>query len=331
MVFAFGGFGEQDISIAGVGIMKIAAIQLDAMFANVKANLTQSELYIEQAACAGAELVLLPEFFTSAIGFSQQMLDVPRQNEKVHEILTQWALQYNVILGGSYIQYDGKNAFNLFELVFPNGDTFAHKKDIPTQFENCYYTNGDYNHVLVTPIGNFGVALCWEMIRYDTLKRIANHADVILSGSCWWDLPEDSSSEREPLRCYNRKLALDTPAVFAKLSCTPIVHASHCGKIAAYRFPDMDKTQIRQLVGATQIVNETGKVLAIRPFNEGPGFVLSDIPFHCTDKKQSSEFPQKFWIPDLPDSYLNAWKTLNLQGKHYYETVALPYYKSQEN
>lgn len=40
-----------------IKIMKIAAIQLNAMFPNVKANSKQSELYIEQAACAGAELV----------------------------------------------------------------------------------------------------------------------------------------------------------------------------------------------------------------------------------------------------------------------------------
>ncbi len=61
--------------------MKIAAIQLDADFADVKSNLIKSENYIRQAVLAGAELVLLPEFFTSAAGFSERMLKVAAQNK----------------------------------------------------------------------------------------------------------------------------------------------------------------------------------------------------------------------------------------------------------
>jgi predicted amidohydrolase len=170
--------------------VKIAAIQLDADYADVKANLIKSEKYIRQAALAGAGLVLLPEFFTSAAGFSERMLKVAVQNKRIPQLLKQWSAEYGTILGGSYISFDGENAFNTFILVFPDGAVFEHKKDIPTQFENCYYTNGDENNILVTPIGNIGVALCWEMIRYDTLRRISGKADLVLAGSCWWDLPE---------------------------------------------------------------------------------------------------------------------------------------------
>lgn len=138
--------------------MKIAAVQLDAEFADVTSNLNQSENYIRQAASAGAGLVLLPEFFTSAVGFSERMLDVTAQDKLVQGLLKQWSAEYRVIIGGSYISFDGEDAYNLFNLVFPSGEIFEHKKDIPTQFENCYYTNGDENNVLITPIGNVGIA-----------------------------------------------------------------------------------------------------------------------------------------------------------------------------
>ncbi len=306
--------------------MKIAAIQLNADFADVKPNLIKSEKYIKQAVSSGAELVLLPEFFTSAIGFSEQMLDVARQNSQVPVLLKQWAAEYKVIIGGSYITFNGKDAFNLFNLVFPNGEIFAHKKDIPTQFENCYYTKGDENNVLVTPIGSFGVALCWEMIRYDTLRRITGKADLVLSGSCWWDLPIDAPPEREPLRQYNQNLACETPVVFAKLLGVPIVHASHCGKVTAYNFPSCDKMQTRQFVGAAQIADGNGRVLARKPFSEGEGFVISDISWDTSKRKSAEKYPGEYWIPDLPDSYKRAWKTGNPKGKHFYETVTLPYY-----
>ena len=308
--------------------MKIAAIQLNADFGDIKSNLKKSENYIRQSVLAGAEFILLPEFFTSAIGFSEQMLDVAVQNRQVLKLIKQWAAEYRVTIGGSYIAFDGENAFNLFRLVFPNGEVFEHRKDIPTQFENCYYTNGDECNVLATPIGNIGVALCWEMIRYDTLRRISGKVDLVLAGSCWWDLPIDAAPERASLRQYNQTLARETPVIFAKLSGVPVVHANHCGKVTAMNFPDADKTQTRQLVGAAQIVDGNGHVLARKDFSEGGGFVISDISWNTADRKKANGFPAKYWVPDLPGSYIKAWETVNPQGRRYYEAVALPYYKA---
>lgn len=308
--------------------MKIAAIQLNADFANVKSNLIKSEDYIRQSVLAGAELVLLPEFFTSAIGFSKQMLDVAIQNCKVLQLLKQWAAVYKVIIGGSYIAFDGEDAFNLFSLVFPDGEVFEHRKDIPTQFENCYYTNGDENNVLVTPIGNFGVAMCWEMIRYDTIKRITGKIDLVLSGSCWWDLPVDAPPEREALRQYNQNLACETPVTLAKLLGVSVVHANHCGKVAAFNFPNTDKMQTRQYVGAAQIVDGNAHVLARKQYFEGGGFVISDLSWDTADRKMANGLPDKYWVPNLPDSYIRAWETVNPQAKRYYNSVTLPYYKS---
>lgn len=307
--------------------MKIAAIQLNAAFADVKANLAKVSEYIKQAVMSGAKLVLFPEFFTSSIGFSPKMLDVVKQNRQVQGVLERLSNQYQIIIGGSYLMFDGQNAYNLFELVFPGGEIFTHKKDIPTQFENCYYSNGDKNHVLSTPIGNIGVALCWEMLRYDTVKRLSRNVDIVLSGSCWWDLPKDAPLEREPLRKYNQRLALETPVTFAKLLHVPVIHANHCGEITAFNFPKNDKLQTRQLVGAAQMIDSDGNLIVRRQFHDGEGMIVSDFSLNTANRKQADTL-QKYWIPDLPDSYINAWETVNSQGKNYYESVALPYYKN---
>lgn len=310
--------------------MKIAAIQLDANFADVASNLAKMENHIRQAALAGAELVVLPEFFTSPIGFSEHMLDVVIQNKQVQGWLKQLAAECKMIIGGAYIAFDGENAFDIFSLVFPSGEVFEHRKDIPTQFENCYYTNGDEDNVLTTPIGNVGVALCWEMIRYNTLKRMTGHVDLVLSGSCWWDLPVDAPPERDALRQYNQSLALEAPVTLARLLGVPVIHANHCGKVTATKFPSADRPQTRQFVGAAQIADGDGHVLERRHFTEGEGFVISDILWDITKRSGVREFPSDYWIPSLPDSYIHAWDTLNPQGKHYYETVALLYYKSHK-
>lgn len=308
--------------------LKVAAIQLNADYADVQSNLRKSESYVRKAASQGAELIILPEFFSSAAGFSDKMINVAINNRITEEWLKRLAAKCRVIIGGSYIDFDGENAFNKFTLAFPSGEIFEHKKDIPTQFENCYYTNGDENNVLVTPIGNFGVALCWEMIRYNTLKRISGKVDLILAGSCWWDLPIDAPQEREGLRQYNQSLALETPVAFAKLLGVPIIHANHCGQVTAFNFPNANKLQTRQFVGAAQIADGQGRVLARRQFFEGEGLVVSDISWNTSNRQRVEDFPPDYWIPNLPDSYIHAWETINPKAKLYYETVALPHYKT---
>lgn len=306
----------------------MAAIQLNANFADVEANIMKSEQYVKTASSNGAQLVLFPEFFTSAIGFSNKMLDVAHKNQPVKKSLLQWSMQYDVIVAGSYISFDGDNAYNLFTIAFSDGKTFEHKKDIPTQFENCYYTSGDENNVLKTPIGNIGVAMCWEMIRYDTLKRLSGNVDFVLAGSCWWDLPMDAPAEREHLRQYNQKLALETPVTFAKLLGVPVVHANHCGKVTAWNFPNAYKEQTRQLVGATQIIDGNGNVISRRPFSDGEGIIYTELSWSIANRKAAQNYPNKYWIPDLPDSYVSAWENINPKGKEYYNTTTLPYYKA---
>ncbi len=308
--------------------MRVISTQMKVKFADVKFNLTQAKRLVKQASRLGAELVLLPEFFTSAIGYSEQMLNVAIQSKQVHNSISEWANRYQIIVGGSYISYENENAYNLFELIFPDGETFSHKKDIPTQFENCYYTNGDKNNILKTPIGNIGVALCWEMIRYDTLKRILGNVYFVLAGSCWWDLPKDAQIEREPLRKYNQNLALETPVEFAKLLHVPVVHANHCGKVTAFNFPSADRKQTRQYVGAAQIIDEDGYVIDRHDFTKGEGIVIADLKWNTHKRKKVQNYSDKYWIPDLPDSYINAWETINPQAKEYYETVAVQYYKN---
>lgn len=308
--------------------MNFSVIQMNCIFADVTANLNKIEKYVTQAALSGSELILLPEFCTSAIGYSDKMLDVAIQGLNVSKTLKALSKKYHIIIGGSYLLFDGQESYNNFDLIFPDGQVFSHKKDIPTQLENCYYTKGDTNHILDTPIGKIGVALCWEMIRYDTIKRLSEQVDLILAGSCWWDLPDDAPCSREALRQYNQTLALETPVTFAKLLNTPVIHANHCGKISAYNFPFENEIKTRQLVGASQIIDSDGNILARRRFDEGEGFIFADISIGKTKKIPSDIKENTYWIPDLPESYVKAWDEINPKGERFYNEYALPYYKS---
>jgi len=304
--------------------IKIAAVNFNAVFADVKQNLVKVEEYTKKASELGVELVLFPEFFTSSMGYSEKMLDVAVNSRHVQAFLQELSVRYNIIIGGSYLLFDGKDAHNLFQLIFPDGNIFEHKKDLPTLGENCYYTEGDTEHILHTPIGDIGVALCWELVRYDTLKRLSQKVDFVLAGTCWADLPDwDGGAE---LKQYNREYAKKSPSKFAGLLHVPVIHANHCGVITAYDFPDDKKLNTLQMIGATQIINEKGIILAEKTFEDEEGLVISDIDVNNKNKPPADIDPNKFWIEDMPESYLYAWNNLNPLGKKYYENTAKPYY-----
>lgn len=312
----------------GGDILKVAAIQMNAVLADVLQNWRTAEKLITKAALAGAELIVLPEFFSSGIAYDDKMLDVISFDTMTQANLLALSKKLNVIIGGSYLTFRSNKALNTFQLIFPNGDIYTHNKDIPTQFENCYYEIGDEDNILHTSIGNIGVALCWEMIRYDTVKRLFGKVDFVLAGSCWWDLPDDAPPERQPLREYNQSLAVDTPVTFAKLLNVPVIHASHCSMFTSYNFPQADRLQTRKMVGAAQIVNANGEIISRRIFEEGEGFVMKEIQTKMHSKTEAFPQSERYWIPDLPQSYLSAWEKYNSLGKDYYENVSLPYYKS---
>jgi len=303
--------------------MKIAAVNFNATFADVEANLEKVAYYVQEAAMQGAELVLFPEFFPSAIGFSEKMLDVPIHSANIQRFLQELASKHNVIIGGSYLSFNGKETHNLFQMVFPYGSIFSHRKDIPTIAENCYYTTGDENHVFHTPIGDIGVALCWEMVRNDTLKRLSGRVDLVLAASCWADLPEGA-----PLGEYNRAFTYKTPAEFAKRLHTPVIHSNHCGTIdaVAFDYPSDDRIRTFQMIGATQMVDEDGRIIAQRTFDEGEGLIFSEFDLNRAERKPADIDGSKYWIEDLPGPYLYSWEIFGEEGRAYYENIARPYY-----
>lgn len=305
--------------------MRVAAASFDAAFADVEENLRRADALCRQAAQAGVALLVLPEFFTSSMGYSDAMLDVAISSGGVRPAILALAREHGVIVGGSYLHYDGGHAYNRFVLAFPGGEAFEHCKDIPTLVENCYHEPGDTAHILHTPIGDIGIALCWEMARYDTLRRIAGQVDLILAGTCWAALADWDGGAA--VKAYNADLALRTPARFARLAGVPMIHANHCGHVTAPDFPNAFSTQTVGMVSAAQVIGADGRTLASRAPQEGAGLVIADLAWGA-GKRRPADIPgDAYWIEDLAPAYLHAWTHDNEKGRRYYHDTALPYYQ----
>ena len=71
-----------------------------------------------------------------------------------------------------------------------------------------------------------------------------------------------------------------------------------------------------QFVGATQIVDAGGQVLASRNTAAGPGIVLAEVELGMRPPVQATE--DRFWLPELP-AFLHAyWHQQNVANRSAY-------------
>jgi len=319
------------ISIMDSRRLRIAAIQMNAEMGDVAANLHKAERLVHETFGRGAEWVILPEFFTSAMAFHPKMLDAARLIDgEPLRLLKDLAKQHGGVVAGSFLALRGDDAYNTFALAFPDGSVFFHDKDQPTMLENCYYIGGTDDGVLDTDAGPVGVALCWEMIRSRTAARLLGRVNMVVGGSCWWDLPDDAPPDRAAFRTRNLALLAATPARLATMLGVPVIHASHCGSFQGFALTDRASARpyISRYLGEAQIVDGSGQVLARMTREDGEGIVVAEITPGPVGVPQE-RVPERFWIPELWEPLLRAWERENTLGHEYYHRTARDFYKRQ--
>src|SRR3954451_23659282 len=115
--------------------MLVAAIQMEAVLADVDANLAACERLAAEAGDQGAELIALPEFFSTGIGFVPELADAALPPDgAATETLQRIATRHNAMAGGSFLCRDPDGEVrNAYLVVRPDGSIAGrHDKDLPT-------------------------------------------------------------------------------------------------------------------------------------------------------------------------------------------------------
>jgi N-carbamoylputrescine amidase len=297
--------------------MKVAAVQMTAKLGKVDENLKSAERWVTEAFRRECKMVVLPEFFPTAVGFHPDILKtVQPLDGNILDFMKGMAKKYAGYVCGSFIARRDGNNYNTWVLAMPDGSYATHDKDQPTMWENCYYIGGTDPGILPTPLGPVGVAMCWEMVRTRTAARLRDHVDLVIGGSCWWDVPNTEMRITDAMAEKNLKLMKETPSRLARLIGTPVIHAAHAGDFEC-RIPYLPFVPYRShFLGETQIVDANGNILVRRAREEGEGLVVADIELGRT--APSEALPKGFWIPRLPIEFKTSWWFLNFHGRRYY-------------
>jgi uncharacterized integral membrane protein len=159
--------------------------------ADVCANLGACEALAKEAAAAGAEAIALPEFFTTGAAFLPELAEAALPPDgAAAEMLLGVAAEEEVLIGGSFLCRDADGEVrNAFLLAGSDGLLGRHDKDLPTMWENALYVGGDDEGVIEAGELTVGAAVCWELMRSATARRLRGRVDLVIGGSNWWSVP----------------------------------------------------------------------------------------------------------------------------------------------
>jgi predicted amidohydrolase len=299
-------------------VRRVAAVQMQAVLGNVDANLERASAGIADGVRQGARWIVLPEFFTSGVGFLPEVAAAAQtvDGSGVRAMLG-WAREHDVQVTGSLLLRDPDGEVrNAHLVVDARGIRARHDKDMPTMWENALYIGGEPGDDGVVNVGGVevGLAMCWELTRRRTVLRMAGRVDIVLAGSGWWSVPR-----WRPYRLFDRwerqnaTRAAHTPAAFARYIGAPVVHAAHSGTVAC-RMPGLPLRYRGYFEPATGIWAANGAPIA-RATSAEAQVVVADVPLRRATPVPP---PDRYWLTKPGPLPTFAWYQQRWAGQLWY-------------
>ena len=175
--------------------------------------------------------------------------------------------RHGALLGGSFLCRDADGEVrNAFLVATPDGEIAGrHDKDLPTMWENALYVGGDDGGVIEADGITVGAAVCWELMRTQTVRRLRGRVDLALTGSGWWSMSSNWPGQplRRRLERANHERARRAAETFALYVGAPVVHAAHAGPLEC-EMPWLPLPYRGRFEGGAIVTDAEGRLLARR-------------------------------------------------------------------
>jgi N-carbamoylputrescine amidase len=242
----------------------VAAIQMACDW-DTQENIARAERLVRRAAAGGAQIILLPELFTTPYFCIEQ--DV-RHLALAHELSEDPAVQrfarvareLGVVLPISFFERAGHARFNSIAILDADGSTLgvyrkSHIPNGPGYQEKNYFAPGDSGfRVWETRFARIGVGICWDQWFPETARVMA------LKGAELLFFPTAIGTEPPPaLPVNSREHWQRTQQGHAAANLTPLIAANRYGLERSIQDPD--GLYIR-FYGSSFIADATGAKVA---------------------------------------------------------------------
>lgn len=241
----------------------VAAIQVECDVGDAAENLARAGALVEQAACRGARVVVLPELTSGGYVLTEDLWNTAEPFDGVTvSWLARTAGRLGVYLGTSFLEADGRDFYNTFVLATPRGDIAGRvRKNPPASAEAYFFRAGNDSHVIHTELGRIGVGICYEALLHERVAELFRASvDLLL-------LPMSAGTpmavfpiRRKDADAYDGMLR-QLAAHHAKALGVPVVMANKCGPLVT-ALPGMMPMQRTSFPGLSTIADSDGAVVS---------------------------------------------------------------------
>lgn len=248
----------------------VAAAQLSLAVGEVAANRAAAIVAIEQAAAAGASLVVLPELSdTGYVMRSRQEAARLADHERTLEGWSEASARLGVVVaGGLCVTGDDGALRNAAAVVDPTGVRAVYYKAHLWGAEPDLFEAGDEAPAVVeTAAGRVAVVVCYDLEFPEWVRKVAEAgAEILAAPVNWPKLSEPPAGER-PTEVVKAQAGAATYGLW-------IVVADRCGPERGVDW-----------VGASVVVDPDGYPLTGPATGSGPALLVADIdPGRARDK-----------------------------------------------
>ncbi|HEK9099396.1 carbon-nitrogen family hydrolase [Bacillus pfraonensis] len=168
-------FCKEKIIEDGVDRMKVACIQMDIAFGNVKINIENAKKKIEEAMQGNPDIIVLPELWTTGYDLERVPEIADGDGIQTKQLLSEWAQQYCVnIVGGSIAKQTKHGVMNTMYTVNREGKLQSEYSKVhlfQLMNEHNYLIAGDKTGEFTLDGVQCGGVICYD-IRFPEWLRV---------------------------------------------------------------------------------------------------------------------------------------------------------------
>lgn len=253
--------------------MLIAMAQMRVIGGDLRANLLRAARAVEEAAAAGADVIVLPEAMD--LGWthhSAAQLAEPVPDGATFEFLSGLAADHAIYLCAGITERDGDALYNCAVLLDRDGRLLIkHRKINELEFARKAYQTGEETQVCATEFGKLGVMICADAFADDlhVSRQLGRQGARLILSPCAWAVPADYDNEAVP---YGQ-LWIDSYAPVAEEFGLWIAGVSCVGKLRSGEWAG------NHCIGSSMLVGPDGKIIARAPYGRhAESLTLVEIP-----------------------------------------------------
>ncbi len=221
--------------------LNVAALQLPLGSSDEVENIVAVSMLIEEAAAAGAQLILPPELFSSPYFCKVEdealfALARPTAEHPSVRAMQALAAKHKVAIPTSFFERDGQHYYNTMAMIGPDGAILgtyrkSHIPDGPGYEEKYYFRPGNDGFKVWDLFGHkIGVGICWDQWYPECARVMAlMGAEVLLYPTAIGSEPYDADLDTS--RMWRR-----TMLGHAVSNCMPVIAANRIGSEDGQRF-----------------------------------------------------------------------------------------------